>query len=49
MGGGTIMITGGAVGWKANLLPTVAMSSTKAEFMKAAIMGRMMLFCTRIM
>ena len=44
MGGGMIMIAGGAVGWKANLLPTVAMSSTEAEFMEAAVMGRMMLF-----
>jgi hypothetical protein len=49
MGGGTIMIAGGAVGWKANLLPTVAMSSTEAEFMEAAIIGRMMLFCRSIM
>ena len=49
MGGGMIMIAGGAVGWKANLLPMVAMSSTEAEFMEAAVMGNTMLFCRSIM
>jgi hypothetical protein len=49
MGGGTIMLAGGAVGYKANLLPTVAMSSTEAEFMEAAVMGRMMLYCRSVM
>ena len=43
------MIAGGAVAWKANLIPTVAMSSTEAEFMEAAIIGRMMLFCRSVM
>ena len=43
------MIAGGAVGWKSNLLPMVAMSSTEAEFMEATVMGRMMLFCRSVM
>ena len=43
------MIAGGAVGRKVNLLPTVGMSSTEAEFMEAAVMDRMMLFYRSIM
>ena len=49
MGDGVIMIAGSAVGWKVNLLPTVAMSSTEAEYMEAAVMGQMMLFCCSVM
>jgi hypothetical protein len=49
MGGGSIMLAGGVVGYKANLLWTVAMSSTEAEFMEAAVMGRMMLYCRSVM
>ena len=49
MGGNTIMLAGGAVGWKVNLLPTVAMSSTEAEFMETSVAGRMMLFCQSVM
>ena len=45
MGSDVIMIAGGAVGWKTNLLPTVATSSTEAEFIEAAVMVRMMLYC----
>ena len=39
------MVAGGtgAVGYKAGLLPTVAMSSTEAECMETAVMGRMYL------
>ena len=49
MSGGVILIAGGAVGWKAQLLPIVAMSLTEAEYMEAAVMGRMMLFCCSVM
>ena len=40
MSGGNLMVAGGAVGYKAGLLPTVVMSSTEAEYMEAAVMGR---------
>ena len=43
------MLAGGAVGYKASLMPTVAMSSTEAEFMEAAIVGRMVLYCRSVM
>ena len=49
MGGGTIMLAGGTVGYKANLMPTVAMSSMEAEFMEVAIVGRMVLYCRSVM
>ena len=45
MGGAALVLAGGVVGYKAMLQPTVAMSSTEAEFMEAAVMGRMMLYC----
>ena len=35
---GVIMIAGGVVGWKVQLLLTVAMSLTEAEYMEAAVM-----------
>ena len=44
MGGAALVLAGGVVGYKAMLQPTVAMSSTEAEFMEAAVMGRMMLY-----
>ena len=43
------MVAGEAVGYKAGLLPTVAMSLTEAEYMEAAVMGRMYLYCRRVM
>ena len=43
------MVAGGAVGYKAGLLPTVAMSLTEAEYMEAAVMGRMHLYCRNAM
>ena len=43
------MLPGGAVGYKANLIPTVAISSTEAEFMEAAIVGQMVLYCRSVM
>ena len=49
MGVGNLMVTGGAVGYKAGLLPTVVMSSTEAEYMEAAVMGRMYLYCRSVM
>ena len=49
MGGGFIMIAGGAVDWKVQLLPTVAMSLTEAEYTEAAVMGRMYLYCRSVM
>jgi hypothetical protein len=49
MGGGNVMLAGGVVGYKAGLLPTVAMSSTESEFMEAAVMGRMFLYCRSVM
>ena len=42
------MVAGGTVGFKAGLLPTVAMSSTEAEYMEAAVMWRMYLYCQSI-
>ena len=42
------MLAGEAVGYKANLMPTVAMSSTEAEFIEAAIVGRMVLCCRSV-
>ena len=43
------MLVGGAVGFRAGLLPTVAMTSTEAKFMEAAVMGRMYLYCRSVM
>ena len=44
-----MVLTGGVVGYKAMLQPTVAMSSTEAEFIEAAVMGRMVLFCRGVL
>jgi hypothetical protein len=49
MGGGNLIVAGGTVGFKAGLLPTIAMSSTEAEYMEAAVMGRMYLYCRSVM
>jgi hypothetical protein len=49
MGGGNVMLAGGTAGYRAGLLPTVAMSSTEAEFMEAAVMGRMYIYCRSVM
>ena len=49
MGGGTIMLVGGAIGYKANVMPTMAMSSTETEFMEADIVGRIVLYCCSVM
>ena len=49
MGGGNMMVAGGAVGYKAGLLPTVAMASTETEYMEAVVMGRMYLYCHSVM
>ena len=49
MGGGNVMLTEGAMGFRAGLLPTVAMSSMEAEFMEAAVMGRIYLYCRSVM
>ena len=43
------MLAGGPVGYKASLHPTVALSTTEAEFMQAAVFGRMMLYCRSVM
>ena len=43
MGGGTMMLAGGVVGYKAGLLPPVVMSLTEATFMEVAVMGRIYL------
>ena len=43
------MIAGGVVRYTAGLLLTVVISSTEAEFMEAAIIGRMVVYCRRIM
>ena len=42
------MVAGGAVGYKAGVLPTVAMSSTEAEYMEAAVMGRLYAYCRSV-
>ena len=49
MGGGNLIVAGGTVGYKAGLLPTVAMSSTEAEYMETVVMGRMYLYCRSVM
>ena len=49
MGGANAHLAGGVVAYKVNLLPTVAMSSTEAEFMMAAQAGRLYLFCRSVL
>ena len=49
MGSACAGLSGGTVAYKVNLLPTVAQSSTEAEFMEAAVTGRMFLFCQSVM
>jgi hypothetical protein len=39
MGDGNLMVAGGTVGYKAGLLPTLAMLFTEAMYMEAAAMG----------
>ena len=48
MGGVNVFAVGGTVGFNAGLLPTVAMSSTQAEYMELAVMGRMYLYCMSV-
>ena len=43
------MVAGGTVGYKAGLLSTAAVPSTGAEYMEAAVMGRMYLYCRNVM
>ena len=49
MGGGAIHLAGGAVAYKVNLLQTIAQSSTEAEYMKAAALGKIILYTRSIM
>jgi hypothetical protein len=48
-GGVCFRLAGGPVAWKGQLLPTVALSSTEAEFMEATVAGRMSLYIRSIM
>jgi hypothetical protein len=48
-GGVCFRLAGGPVAWKAQLLPTVALSSTEAEYMEATVAGRMSLYIRSIM
>ena len=45
----TLRLAGGSVAWKAQLLPTVALSSTEAEYMDATVAGHMSLYIRSIM
>jgi hypothetical protein len=49
MTGVTIKLTGGTIAYKTKLQPTVALSSTEAEFMTACDAGKMILFVRSIM
>ena len=49
MGGGNMRLAGGVVGYKAGLLPTVAMSSTEAAFVEAVVMGGIFLYCRSVL
>ena len=42
-------LAGGPISWKGQLLPTVALSSTEAEYMMACNTGRMTLYCRSIL
>lgn len=48
-GGADVRLSGGPVAYKSRLHPTVAHSSTEAEFMEASATGRMILFTRSIM
>ena len=48
-GGVCFRLAGGPVAWKAQLLPTVAQSSTEAEYMEATVAGRMSLYIRSIL
>jgi hypothetical protein len=45
----TIKLAGGTIAYKTRLQPTVALSSTEAEFMAACDAGKMILFVRSIM
>ena len=49
MGGACAHLAGGVVAYKVNLLPTVALSSTEAEFMEATQAGKLLLFCRSVL
>ena len=42
-----IQLAGGTIAYKTKFQPTVALSSTEAEFMAACNVGRMCLFCSK--
>ena len=44
-----LQISKGPAAWKAQLLPTVAQSSTEAEYMEATVAGRMSLYIRSIL
>jgi hypothetical protein len=48
-GGVCFRLAGGPTAWKTQLLPTVALSSTEAEYMEATVAGRMSLYIRSIM
>jgi hypothetical protein len=48
-GGACFRLAGGPVAWKAQLLPTVALSSTEAEYMEATVAGRISLYIRSIL
>ncbi len=48
-GGCNMRLAGGPVGYKGQLLPTVALSSTEAEYMMACAAGRMSLYIRSIL
>ena len=43
-----ILTAGGEAAWKAQLLPTVTMSTTEAKYTEAAVMGQLTLFCCSV-
>jgi hypothetical protein len=47
--GGAVRLAGGSVGYKTKLQPTIAQSSTEAEFMGASDFGKVILYCRSIL
>lgn len=49
MGGLCLRLAGGSIAWKSRLMPTVALSSTEAEFMAACDAAKVILFVRSIL
>ena len=49
MGGACAHLVGSVVAYKVNIIPTIALSSTDAEFTEATQGGKLLLFCRSVM